>query len=184
MQVLVQRAQDGDRDAFSAIYEQLAPQIYGYIFNRSGRSSEVAEDLTAGVFLKLIEKLHQYQDRGLPFLSWVYRLTHNQVVDYFRAHPVGRSRAIDDGDTVVEPAAERAFGAVLTRAELTQAFTSLTAEQRTVVTLRFLQGLNIAETAALVGKSEDAVKKLQARGLAALRRALTWQGATREDLAA
>jgi RNA polymerase sigma-70 factor (ECF subfamily) len=184
MQVLVQRAQGGDRDAFGMLYEQLAPKIYRYVYHRVGRASEVAEDLASGVFLKLIEKLHRYEDRGLPFLVWVYRLAHNQVIDHFRAHPVGRLRAIEDGDTVVEPAAERAFGAVLTRAELTQAFTSLTAEQRTVVTLRFLQGLNIAETAALVGKSEDAVKKLQARGLAALRRALTWQGATREDLAA
>ena len=91
---------------------------------------------------------------------------------------------MEDRDTIVEPVTERALGAVLTRTELTQALATLTAEQRTVVTLRFLEFRNIAETALLVGKSEDAVKKLQARGLLALRRALAWEGTPRADRAA
>src|ERR1051326_7426657 len=87
LQVLVQRAQGGDREAFGQIYEQLAPKLYGYVYHRVGASRELAEDLTAGIFLKLIEKLPCYQDRGLPFTAWVYRLAHNQIIDYFRAQP-------------------------------------------------------------------------------------------------
>lgn len=181
---LVVCAQGGDREAFSAIYEQLTPKIYGYIYHRSGRTREVAEDLTSRVFLKLIENLHRYEDRGLPFLSWVYRLAHNQIIDYFRAQPKQGCGTIEDCHHLVEIGAEHQLDAALTRGQLTQALTQLTAEQRTAVTLRFLQGLTTEETAAQMGKSEDAIKKLQARGLSALRRALTCDGVTRADLAA
>src|SRR5689334_7566486 len=103
---LVQRAQGGDREAFAMIYDQLAPKIYHYMYYRVGKSIEVAEDLTAGVFLKLIEKLDRYEDRGLPFISWVYRLAQNHLVDYFRAQPKTGFALIDDCDHLVEPGAE------------------------------------------------------------------------------
>jgi RNA polymerase sigma-70 factor (ECF subfamily) len=186
---LVAHAQAGDREAFGEIYAQLSPQIYGYFHHHigTGRLDDqraIAEDLTAGLFLKVIEKLHRYQDQGVPFTSWVYRLAHNHLIDYFRTQPKMGYVLLDDGDHLVAPGAEDALGEALTRHEITRALNALTAEQRSVVTLRFLQGLNIVETAARVGRSEDAVKKLQARGLAALRRALTWQGTTRAELAA
>jgi RNA polymerase sigma-70 factor (ECF subfamily) len=184
LQHLVERAQGGDREAFGQIYEQLARQIFGYIYHRVGRSSDLAEELTAGVFLKVIENLDRYQDRGLPFVSWVYRLAHNHLVDYFRRELKQAHSPIEDGNHVVELGAERALSAALTKRELTSALCTLTADQQTVITLRFLRDLNIAETAAQMGKSEDAIKKLQARGLAALRRALTGHGATRADFAA
>ena len=83
--------------------------------------------------------------------------------------------AIEDCRDLAEPGAERALEASLTSAELAEALSRLTDEQRQVVTLRFLQGCSIAETAAAMGKTEDAVKKLQARGLRALKRALGGQ---------
>ena len=105
------------------------------------------------------------------------------MVDHFRSHPKSRLCSIDD-DNIPQPSAERALSSALTMTELTSALASLTAHQRCVVVARFLDGLSIAETAALVAKTDDAVKKLQARGLQAMRRALTGNGTTRDDLAA
>ena len=84
IQVLVEQAQQGDREAFGAIYEQLAPKIHLYLYHHTNGRAHLAEDLTEEVFVKVLEKLQSYQDRGLPFVSWVYRVAHNHLVDYFR----------------------------------------------------------------------------------------------------
>jgi RNA polymerase sigma-70 factor (ECF subfamily) len=120
----------------------------------------------------VLEKLDRYEDRGLPFASWVYRVAHNHLVDYYRTLPKQGTISIDDCYNLAEKEAERSLDQTLTHNELSKALKQLTDDQRRVVVLRFLQGMNILETARTIGKTEDAVKKLQARGLMALRRAL------------
>src|SRR5689334_11107355 len=67
IQVLVEQAQQGDRKAFGAIYEQLAPKIHTYLYHHTNGQNHLAEDLTEEVFVKVLKKLQSYQDRGLPF---------------------------------------------------------------------------------------------------------------------
>ncbi len=172
MQALVQRARGGDRAAFGELYEQLAPKVYSYLYHHTSGNSHLAEDLSEDVFVKVLEKLDRYVDRGLPFVSWVYRVAHNRLVDHYRAQPKQGTVSVDDCYDLSEPSAERSLDQSLTHTELATALQRLTEDQRRVVVLRFLQGMTIAETARSIGKSEDAVKKLQARGLSALRRAL------------
>ena len=172
MQALVARAQAGDREAFGEIYEQLAPKILNYLYHRIGGSREVAEDLTEDVFIKVLEKLDRYQDRGLPFVSWVYRVAHNRFVDHFRRQPKQEMVSIEDCYNLPQGTAETELDTTLTQGILAVALQRLTEDQRQVVVLRFLQGLSLLETAAAMSKTEDAVKKLQARGLRALSRAL------------
>jgi RNA polymerase sigma-70 factor (ECF subfamily) len=172
IQALVDRAQRGDREAFASIYERLAPKVYSYLYHHANGRAHVAEDLVEDVFVKVLEKLGSYQNRGLPFASWVYRIAHNHLVDYFRTQPRQGVVSIDDCYHLVEPHAERSLDQTLTHTELAKALKLLTEDQRRVIILRFLQGLNIVETARVIGKTDDAVKKLQARGLMALRRVL------------
>lgn len=169
---LVERAQAGDREAFGEIYELLAPKVYSYLYHHTNGRAQLAEDLVEEVFVKVLEKLHRFEDRGLPFVSWVYRIAHNHLVDYFRTLPKQGVISIDDCFGLPEERAERSLDQALTSNELTKALQRLTDDQRRVIVLRFLQGMNIAETASIIGKSEDAVKKLQSRGLLALRRVL------------
>jgi len=96
IQGLVERAQDGDREAFGDIYERLAPKVYSYLYHHTNGRAQVAEDLSEEVFLKVLEKLQRYQNRGLPFVSWVYRIAHNHLVDYFRTQPKQGIVSIDD----------------------------------------------------------------------------------------
>ena len=169
---LVRRAQAGDAAAFADLYEEYAPAVARFLRRRLHGPDELVEDLTAEVFLKVYEKLDRYQERSLPFAAWLYRVTRNHLVDRLRALPRQTARSLDEAGDVPEQVTDRAFGRVLDRQVLGPALAQLTPEQRRVVELRFLEGRAVADTAALLGRSEEAVKKFQARGLANLRRLL------------
>ncbi len=169
---LVARAQRGDSRAFAELYEQDAPAVYRFLRGRLDGPDETAEDLTADVFVKVYEKLDRYVERGLPFTAWLYRIAHNHLVDYLRTLPRYQASSLDETIEVAEHHSGTAFGRVLDRETLEPALARLTAEQLQAVQLRYLEGLSVAETAARMGRSDEAVKKLQARALANLRRSL------------
>jgi len=172
IQVAVESAQRGNREAFGVVYEQLAPKVYSYLYHRTNGRAHLAEDLTEEVFVKVLERLCRYQNLGLPFASWVYRIAHNHLVDYLRSQPKQGTVPIDDCYDLVGGQAENLLNKTLTASALTMALPRLTEDQRRVLVLRFVQGMNMLETARTIGKTDDAVKKLQARGLLSLRRIL------------
>lgn len=169
---LVTRAQQGDQAAFATLYEQYSPLVYRFLRRRLDGADEIVEDLTEDVFVKVYEKLHRYVERGLPFTAWLYRIAHNHLVDYLRSLPRYSAHSLDEVAEVPERQAMAAYGRVLDRQALEPALARLTPEQRQAVELRFIEGMSVAETAGVMGRSEEAVKKLQARALANLRRAL------------
>jgi RNA polymerase sigma-70 factor, ECF subfamily len=170
---LVALAQQGDQVAFATLYEQYRPLVYRFLRRRLDGADETVEDLTEDVFVKLYEKLDRYVERGLPFTAWLYRIAHNQLVDYVRTLPRQSAQSLDVVADVPEYQTGAEYRSVLDRQTLEPALARLTAEQRQAVELRFLQGMSVAETAARMARSEEAVKKLQARALANLRRSLT-----------
>ena len=169
---LVSLAQQGDSQAFAELYETYSPAVYRFLRRRLDGSDEVVQDLTADVFVKVYEKLDRYVERGLPFTAWLYRIAHNHLVDYLRTLPRYQASSLDESIEVVEHHSGSAFGSVLDRQMLEPALARLTPEQRQAVQLRFLDGLSVVESARMMGRSEEAVKKLQARALANLRRHL------------
>src|SRR4051812_23034408 len=158
---LVARAQQGDSSAFAELYEEYSPLIYRFLRRRMDGSDEVVEDLTEDVFVKLYEKLDRYVDRGVPFTAWLYRMAHNCMIDYVRKLPRFSEQPLEAVADVPEHSGGWEYGQVLDRQAIEPALARLTPEQRQTVELRFLSGLNVAETAAAMGRSEDAVKKLQ-----------------------
>ncbi len=168
--ILVKRAQKGDLDAFGVLYQRYVDRVYRYMCVRLGDPAE-AEDLTAEVFLRALEKLDSFRWRGVPFGAWLFRLAHNIAVDYWRKrrplHSLDAVSAGHNGD--VEKRLERE--ALIQ--EIRDALELLTPLQQQVLTLRFAAGLSIAETARVMGKKEGAVKNLQHKALKALRRVLT-----------
>jgi len=170
--VLVAQAQQGDSVAFATLYEQYRPLVYRFLRRRLDGADETVEDLTEDVFVKLYEKLDRYVERGLPFTAWLYRIAHNHLVDYLRTLPRMNASSLDEVAEVPERAANAAFSRVLDRQSLEPALARLTPEQRQAIELRFMEGMSVAETATSMGRSDEAVKKLQARALANLRRHL------------
>lgn len=170
---LVREAQKGDAEAFGKLYELLFDRVYRYVRVRIGDSNE-AEDLTQEVFLKSMNGLGSYQWRGMPFTAWLFRIAHNQVVDRLRRkRTAGPQVSLDDAVSL--PAGQNVEeGALLSldKESLGEALERLTDLQRQVVLNRFVAGLSLAETAAAMKKTENAVKALQHSALLALRRIL------------
>ena len=168
---LVRRAQKQDQEAFEQIYEEYFDRIYRYITLKIGDAVE-AEDLTQQVFLNTLRSISSFKWRGKPFSAWLYRIAHNQVVDYLRKKkrtPAPLEETLVSGSDNPQRAAERKLDVE----QVLAAARHLTGAQREVISLRFTSDLSIAQVAGVMGKSQGAVKALQHSGIVALRKALS-----------
>lgn len=168
---LIRRAQQSDPVALTQIYEENFDRIYRYIVFKIGDRME-AEDLTQQVFLKAIHSISAFKWKGMPFSSWLYRIAHNQIVDYIRKRSRRPTVSLDDTDPPGNDSPEKTTEQKMAMEELVAAAEKLTKSQRAVISLRFAAQLSIAETAKTMGKSEGAVKALQHSAVAALRRVM------------
>lgn len=168
---LVRRAQSYDESAVRSLYETYYPKIYNYSFMQLG-DVHAAEDLASDVMLKMIESIHSYKFRGLPFGAWVFRIARNRLIDLHRRRK--RRGEVDLSETLStalanpQALAERA----LERGQLQVALKHLTDEQRQVIVLKFIEGFDNRSVGKIMGRSEGAIKSLQHRALGALRRIL------------
>jgi len=168
---LLERAQAYDPVALGEIYDRYAPRIYNYVYYRLG-DAELAEDLTASVFLKMLEAIQSAKAWRVSFSGWLYRIAHNMVVDHFRRRLKERELPLDERLVAADDNPERAAEAALTSERLREAVNRLTYDQAQVIILKFVEGMSNAEVAQILGKTEGAIKSLQYRALAALRRQL------------
>ncbi len=171
---LVARSIAGDPRAFGRLYDEYADRVFAFVRGRVG-STEDAEDLTASVFLKAWEAIGGYDDRGLPFGAWLFRIARNAVIDSYRRS--ARAPQLSSADEAVEMPDENAVveDEVFVRLDLEkirEAMESLTEEQRSVLMLRFIWSLDLQESAQALGKTEGAVKALQHRAVRSLARLL------------
>ena len=170
-QGLIRQAQGGDKEAFARLYEDYFDRVYRYVALKIGNRTE-AEDMTQQVFLKAYKSISSYRWKGVPFSSWLFRIAHNQMVDFFRRASKRRTVPLDETLLPSSDDPVRAVERHLNVEELARATARLTEAQREVVSLRFAGGLAIAEVARAMGKSEGAVKALQHSAIVALRKTL------------
>ena len=169
---IAQGLQKRDPDAWAEFYEEYFPKIYRYIAVRLGDKTE-AEDLTEQVFLKALESISSFKWRGAPVSAWLFRIAHNQVIDYRRTSKSKKSLPLDESLVSNDIDPEAAAEVNINISRLVQAVGQLTRAQRDVIELRFAGGLSTAEVAKILGKREGAVKALQHSALAALRKRLS-----------
>ena len=167
---LVERAQRGDRAALEELYLLHFDRIYSYLHLSVGNRHD-AEDLTTQTFLRMLEAIGRFRWQSAPFSAWLFRIAHNLAMDHFRA-----GRRVQVEEDVPEPlgaeessAEEQALDS-LGQAGMLELIQRLSAEQRQVLTLKFLFGFANAEVAGILGKTEGAVKSLQHRALASLQK--------------
>ena len=168
---LVEDAQKGDFAALAALYERFFDRIYRYVSFKSG-SGAAAEDITGDVFVKMLESIHSFKWQGHPFSSWLFRIAHNLVVDYFRRAARKKTVPLDAAAATIGTTTEdmdRVVETNLTMSEVRVAMQGLTSLQQEVLSLRFAGGLSVSETAGALGKNDNAVKALQHVGLKKLR---------------
>lgn len=162
---LVSQAQRGDEQAFGELYEIWAAKVYRFVFSRV-KSIPVAEDITADVFLRAWQKLHQYKPRvGISFSSWLYTIARNGVVDYYRLNQ--RSElSFEDLPEMADLEGEELYRE---KSEIEQALTNLPEEYEKVLRLRFVEQLPIARVAQIMKKKEDNIRALTSRALKKLK---------------
>lgn len=164
----VRLAVKGDEQAFGQLYDAYVDSIYRFIYLRV-EDQQTAEDITSNVFLKSWEKLGVYQPRGVPFRAWLFRIARNAVIDHYRTRKeiAPLEAVVNTFDEAQMPLAEH----VSVRLEAEKIITlmnGLTEDQRNVLTLKLVHGLNTKEVAKALGKRQGAVRALQMRGLQAL----------------
>ncbi|MEU3194340.1 ECF subfamily RNA polymerase sigma factor, BldN family [Streptomyces sp. NPDC006992] len=173
MMDLVERAQDGEAEAFGRLYDQYSDTVYRYIYYRVGGRA-TAEDLTSETFLRALRRIGTFTWQGRDFGAWLVTIARNLVADHFKSSrfrlEVTTGEMLDANE--VERSPEESVLETLSNAALLEAVRKLNPQQQECVTLRFLQGLSVAETARVMGKNEGAIKTLQYRAVRTLARLL------------
>lgn len=159
-----------DREAFGQLYEIYVDRIYNYVYYRTGNSAD-AEDLTAKIFVRAMQHIHRYEDKGVPFSAWLYRIAHNLVANWHRDNSRRKIISIDDMTNwrVHEDGPE--FAAQLTedKEALLAAIRRLPADRQELLILKFVERLPNAEIGEIMGRSEGAIKSLYHRTLLSLK---------------
>ena len=168
---IIARAKAGDADAIGQLYERYAPQVHRYIASRLG-DPVLAEDVCSDVFVKMLEGLDRYEDRGWPFSAWLYRIAYARTMDMLRQARRRPSVPLDESaPQALEPPDEAVISRIAYH-ELQSVMRILTRDQRLVLRLRFDEDRSLAEIAESLGRTVGSVKALQHRGLARLAEAL------------
>lgn len=172
---IIQQARDGDRVALGQLYEHYVDAVYRYMLYRTG-SHETAEDLSAEVFSQMLTAIARYEDMGLPFGAWLFRIARARLVDHWRRNKRRESQTTAFSEDVEEflVGAESAE----TRGEyqeLLQALGYLTTAEREIILLRFASGLSNQDVALIVHSNPNAVKSMMYRALRKLRGILSRQ---------
>jgi RNA polymerase sigma-70 factor (ECF subfamily) len=171
----LEAARAGAESAWTSIYRDLAPAVLGYL---RARGAHEPEDLTGEVFLQVVRDLHRFEGEEREFRAWVFVVAHHRLLDEGRhrsrkpldLEPDGPAAATEPDDVETQVIESTSAGGVQ------RIIDRLPPDQRDVLLLRVLGDLTVEQVARVVGKSPGAVKALQRRGLAAIKRTLAKEG--------
>lgn len=169
---LIKKAMVGEAEAFGLLYDYYLPKIYRFVLIKVGHREE-AEDLSHQVFLQAWQGIREYDDRGYPFSSWLYRIARNAIIDYYRKNK--QLMSLDDPvslELAEESNLNDKIAASLDFERTIAALKQLKPIEQEVIIMRFIEELSITETAAAVNKTEGAVKLIQHRALQRLKKIL------------
>ncbi|MGH3993068.1 MAG: sigma-70 family RNA polymerase sigma factor [Pseudonocardiaceae bacterium] len=171
---LVRAAQSGDQEAFGALYDRYVDAVYRYVLFRVG-DRELAEDVTSETFLRALRRITTVSYQGRDVGAWFVTIARNLVLDHVKSsryrREISTGEIADAGTTPylaekqAEAGPEQQVMALATREELLRCIGELGDDQRECIVLRFMQGLSVAETAAIMSRNEGAVKALQHRAV-------------------
>ncbi|WP_083461605.1 RNA polymerase sigma factor [Thermanaerothrix daxensis] len=167
----LQAAQRFDMEALAAIYDQYSPRLYAYAMRLLG-DADKAEECVAETFARFLQALHAGHGPRQHLQAYLYRIAHNWITDRYRREPPPNLNIEIHPLSDPAPPLEEAAEAQWMRQRLRWALWQLTPEQRQAILLRFVEGLDNETVAAALQKPVGAVKALQHRALAALKRLL------------
>lgn len=168
---LVARAKIGDQKAFAALYREYVQIVHRYVASRV-HDRQKAEDLVAEVFVRALRNISKFEFRGVEFSAWLVRIARNLVVDHAKARQTTMEVPHDiTPESSSEDHSDLTIAALDARI-IRSALEAMIPEHRKVLELRFVDSLNINETAEKMGKTPGAIRVLQYRALKAMKRHL------------
>lgn len=177
---LVLQAQNGSSDAFAKLYDVFVAPIYRYIYYRA--KNNAAEDLTELVFLKTWENIRQYRRGMHRFSSWIFRIAHNVVIDYYRSNHIEEELPENVAEYRPELFAQTRAQRSLNSGILYNAMQQLKDHYRQILTLKYINDLSNDEIAEVLGKNSASLRILQFRALKSLRRIFERMGISDFDM--
>ena len=150
-----------DRKHFGGLYNKYFDQIFAFIFKRVGGDEQVAGDLTQQAFMKAMANIEKYEDRGLPFSSWLYRIAQNETLMFFRKQSKTFVVAIDEervSELGLEAQVTTQYMSMGEQEMLIELLNDLDQEYLDLIELRFFQGLSFKQIADMYSISEANAK--------------------------
>jgi len=167
----LERVRQLDRSALTKIHNQYYPEVYRYVFYRLGEE-QVAQDIAGEVFLRLLDSFHRNKGPRETLRGWLLGTASNIVNDYLRGKYARPLENLDDLEVPDHRSPEHILEAAWQLEQVREAIRRLTPDQQHVLAMRFANEFSLDETARLMKKSVNAVKVLQFRAIASLRRLL------------
>lgn len=158
---LVRKAKSGDTDAFVQLYEAYVDRVYKYIYFRV-IDEKLAESITPRVFIKAWQLLDRYHSFGSSFITWLYKIAGDQVIEYFRAHPNQKNNSRTNvflwsiDDDAFDESARDMFDLQAMR----DALQFLTNDEQQALTLKFIAGISTTTIAQMMDKPASVVHDL------------------------
>jgi RNA polymerase sigma-70 factor (ECF subfamily) len=174
---LLEAARQGSEAAWQELYDGLAPMVLGYL--RANNAPD-PEDVLSEVFLQVARDISTFDGAESGFRSWVFTIAHHRLIDARRhsaRRPVDLSPDPPEPSGRADDAAEEALAQIGVE-QVQRVFGALSDEQRAVLLLRVLADMSIEDVAKALGKRPGAIKALQRRALAAVKRELARTGVT------
>lgn len=177
---LIKRAKRGDKTAISALYEQHIDKIFRYVAYRVPDND--ADDITAEVFVKMVEGLPKFTYTGAPFEAWLYSIASARVADFHRKRGRRQLDEINDSLSDDSPLPEERMLEKQEHKRLREALRQLSADDQKLLILRFVERKSHEEVAEIMGKNSAAIRTAQHRALKKLAQLLDAEGKERHYL--
>ncbi len=157
-EIIVLAKKDGKY--FGVLYDHYFEQIFRFCFKRLGGMEDTAGDITQQVFIKAMANLNKYEDRGLPFSSWLYRIAQNEVSMFFRKQKKNYTVPVDE-NRIQDLASEANLSSYMSmddQQQLVELLNGLEDDHMDLIELRFFQEMSFKEIAAIYGITEANAK--------------------------
>jgi len=164
-------AQRFEPEALATIYDAYSPRIYAYAMRLLG-DRDLAEECVAETFSRFLQALYAGRGPRSNLRAYLYRTAHNWITDRYRRQPPPTLELSEDTSQTHDPQPDQHIEQEEARQRLRRALWRLTADQRQVIVLRFLEDLDLETVAAAMKKPIGAIKALQHRALINLKKML------------
>jgi RNA polymerase sigma-70 factor (ECF subfamily) len=155
---LVVKMKKGDRKATAALYDDLAPKLYGFIYARTS-SRDTAQDLSQEIFVKLIEHVGSFDVKKGRFTIWFWRMARNTLIDHYRQKKAMPFSQFDDSEVENMSIGEIPdIDAVMAHRKLKKLMTTFTQEEKELFELRFVAEMPYKDISHMLAKPEGTLR--------------------------